>query len=87
MIFNLIINFLFGIVTVLFSILPTGGSLPVSFTNGLSTLFMLVRSMSFILPLDTLAICVPLAFAWVLFVFAWDFFHWLIKKLPFLHMK
>jgi len=82
MILNIMFSVLNSLITLLFSILPTGGALPASFTTGISTLFGLIRGLSFILPLDALSVCIPLAFSWILFKFVWDFFHWLMRKIP-----
>jgi len=87
----MIITFFLGLVFIfinfILNALPTGGTLPTGFTSSISQIFTWIRSFDFIFPLSAISICLPIAFAWILFVFSWDFIHWVFRKIPALNIK
>lgn len=87
MIVNIFLVVLFALINAILLLLPTGSALPAAFQSGLTTVWAWMKAMEFVLPLDALAVCVPIAFGWVLFVFTWEFIHWVLRKLPFTHLS
>jgi len=87
MIFTVVLYFVQLVLSMLLALLPDGSPLPQGVLDALSTMWMWIRSLDFILPLDAFAVCIPIAFSWYLFVFAWKFIHWILRKLPFLQVN
>jgi len=66
------------------SILPTGGTLPTEISSGLATIWALMKSYDFILPITAIVACATIATAWVGFLFFWRVIHWVMRKIPWL---
>jgi len=87
MIFNFFFNFLFAILNGLISILPTGGSFPTEIASTLSTVWGYIKAYDFIIPTSAIVICLTISFSWITFVFFWKVIHWILRKIPFLHLS
>lgn len=87
MIITIIITVVRWLLTGLILLLPRGGSLPAAFTTGLTTFWGYVNSFSLVIPVSQIAICIGLMLAWDLFEIAWRFIPWILKKIPFIHVR
>jgi len=87
MIITLLLNLSYALVTGLLALLPTGGTFPEEWTEGIYTLWQGINAFSFIVPVEMFVTCLAIALAWDLFVFAWHLLHWLLRKIPVLHIR
>jgi len=86
MIISFFLSTIYSLVNLIVGILPTG-SLPSGFSTGLSYLWGIMNTFSYVLPVDTIlqALIVALTFDAVILV--WHFIHWGLRKIPFLHIQ
>lgn len=79
MIIGFLLNILYGFINLLVGYLPLGGSVPASWTSGIYTIWGYLNSFSFVVPVNTLVICLGIAFIFHTFIFAWHGVHWIIS--------
>jgi len=68
----------------LLSILPAGGNLPSQWVSGVYAIWGYINAFSFIVPVDTLLLCLGIAMTFHLAILGFRLFHWVITKIPFI---
>jgi len=86
MLTDIFLNFFTIIVTAILGILPDGGAFPSSVGEAIGWIFAFLRSYDFILPYSTLMTVLTIGLVWELFLFVWWFVHWVLRKIPLLHI-
>jgi len=86
MIINILISILFAIATAIVSILPTGGTFPPEIATGLASIYAGFKAWDFILPTSAILQCLGIGLSFWAFVLVWRAVHWIIRKIPWLHM-
>lgn len=76
MITSFFLSLVYGFIGLLLALLPTGGAFPASWTAGVYSIWGDINVFAFIVPVDVLVLCLGIAMAFHLFVFAWKFMHW-----------
>lgn len=87
MILTILFQVVYFLLSGLIGLLPQGGTVPVDWVNGVYTLWAGLNAFSMIVPVQMFVTCLAIALVWDLFLFGWWFLHWIIRKLPFLHIK
>jgi len=87
MILTIILNVIYTILAGLLSLLPTGGDFPAEWVSGIYTIWSAVNAFSFLVPTEMLLTCLGIALAWDVFIFAWHFLHWLMRKIPAINIR
>jgi len=86
MITSFFLNLLFGFFSLILGFLPTG-SLPAGFVSALNYFWSLMNSFSYLIPMDTILQAVLVVLFFDLVVLLWHFIHWILAKIPFLHVR
>lgn len=86
MITSFFLQILFYFVNFLVGFLPSG-NLPSGFSDSLIYFWNLINSFSYILAVDTLLQGMLVVGAFELAILAFHFIEWLLKKIPFLHIR
>jgi len=87
MIFTVIFYLFVFLVSALLYLLPTGGSFPAAFTNGVRDLWDTLWQWNFFIPVSDFIVCVGLVTGFWTFVLVWRFGHWVLRKLPFFGIR
>lgn len=77
MITSTFLNIIYAIINFFIGLLPIGGAFPTEWTTGVYTIWASINAFSFIVPVDTLVLCLGIAITFHLFVFGWNFMHWI----------
>lgn len=83
MIWDFILSLPAFLLSALASILPTGGGIPIEYTQGVYTVWSDINAFSFIVPVQTLLTVLGLALAFHLAILTFKIVNWLITKIPF----
>lgn len=77
MITSILLNLVFAFISFFINLLPVGVLFPTAWITGVYTIWSDINAFSFIVPVSTLLTCLTIAIAFHLFVFGWNFLHWL----------
>lgn len=80
--FYLFYAFLLGLI----SVIPTASPLPVYISSGFNYVFGFMGGFDFILPISQLPLALVIGLGYSLVVFTWAGVHWVLRKIPFLHI-
>jgi len=86
MLIEALLYFFTTVITAILSILPAGGTFPPEIANAIGWLFSFLRSYDFIVPYDTLIACISIGLFWEVFCLIWWLVHWILRKIPVLHI-
>lgn len=64
-------------------VLPIGGTIPTQWTSAVYTIWADINAFSFIVPVNTLVLCLGIAMGFHLAILGFKLFHWIITKIPF----
>lgn len=87
MILTVLIYIVIGFIQLLILILPTGSGIPAEVWTMIHDLIANMLAWAWFFPVGDLLSALAIALTIDGFFFAWDGIHWLLKKLPFLHIK
>lgn len=92
MIFTIMFSILYGFLSLLLSFLAVGTSvlpatLPDAFVSSVSYIFGFLNVIGFVISLPALYTVLALALTIEGLVIVWHIVHWLIRKIPFLHIS
>jgi len=79
MIIGFLLNIAYNFLTFMVGLLPLGGSIPTEWTSALLAVWGYINAFSFIIPVDTLLLCLGIAMTFHLFIFGWKGLHWLLS--------
>jgi len=77
MIFTIILNIINAFISYFIQLLPIGATFPTTWTTGIYTIWSYINAFSFIVPVDTLLYALGIALTFHLFIFGWNFLHWI----------
>jgi len=77
MITTVFLNIIYQIINFFIGLLPTGVTFPADWVAGVYTIWSYINAFSFIVPVDILITCLGIAVTFHLFVFGWNFMHWI----------
>jgi len=87
MIFTIFFNLVYFMLSMVISNLPTSSGFPDAFSDGFLYVFKFLYAFDFLLPVSVLVLCLSLVLSFELAIFFWHGIHWLLRKIPFLHMS
>jgi len=87
MIFTIPLTIIYFTIVGLISLLPNAVSLPYAFTSGFQYLFGYLYAFDFMLSVQLVITLLSLSLAFELAIQVWHGFHWLLSKIPFLHVR
>jgi len=87
MIITLFLNFVFILVTFVIGYLPTADALPSYVDTSLQYIFGFINSFDWLFDTTSLYICLFLALTIDAIHLLWVGGHWLLRKIPFLHIS
>jgi len=87
MIFTIFLTFFYLIFNGLIALLPASAGLPSGFSTAFSWIFGFLWNFDYLVPVSTILTLLGLAFTFEAAVLVWKIIHWLIAKIPFLHIR
>ena len=86
MIFEIILNPIFWLITNAIYLLPSF-SLPTAFVSAMTSFFTLVATIGFFIPLDTIGYILTLFLSFYALRFAMALLSYILRKIPFLNLN
>jgi len=81
MIFTVILNFFYLLLSGLLNLLPTG-HIPTELTSSFATLFGIANEFNYVIPIATLMEALGVVVAFDGAILVWHFLNWVIRKIP-----
>lgn len=87
MIFTIPITIIFFLISGLINLLPVSSGLPVAISQGFQYVFGFLYAFDFIMPVSSLILVLGLSLGFELAIQIWHGVHWILRKIPILHIK
>jgi len=87
MIFTIIFTVVYNLLYLLVALLPTANPLPVVISSSVSYIFGFLWNFNFLVDVPTLYTILGLTLAFEVGVVLWHLLHWVLAKIPFLHIR
>ena len=87
MIFTIIFTIVYLLLSLLVSTLPIASALPSPIATSVVYLFGFLWNFNYIVDVPTLFTILGLTLGFELAIVAWHLIHWLLAKIPFLHIR
>lgn len=87
MIFTIFFTIIYLIFSSLLALLPTAGLLPTAVSSSMQYIFSLLWNFDYIISVPTLYIALGLVLSFEIAIVLWHAIHWLLGKIPFLHLR
>jgi len=87
MIFTIPLTIFYGLLQGLLLVIPSASLLPASFNESMTYIFGFLYGFDFLIPTAMIAICLSIAMGYAVVYMAWLGLHWVLSKIPFLHIK
>ena len=87
MIFTIPLTLVYLLLLGLISVLPVSSGLPDIISSSFAYLWGFLWNLDFVVPVSTLISLLSLTLGFELAIFTWDAVHWILRKIPMLHIK
>jgi len=87
MIFTIMFIVFFGFLNVIYGFLPVSSQLPSIVSSSISLIFGYIQNFSFVFDVTAIAQAFGLALTIEGLVIVWHIVHWVLRKIPFLHIN
>ena len=87
MIFTIIFTIVYFLLDILVSVLPTASEYPAEISSSLTYLWGFLWNFNYIVDVPTLFRILGLTLAFELGVVLWHLSHWVLAKIPFIHIR